>query len=84
MCYNYSCELKFHKPNRAITFLRIYKSEETGYYGRRCISEKVISQIKIKLKGTKNTLRKAHPIFIREMNTAIRKAKKMYPNLKKF
>lgn len=84
MCYYYTCEVKFDffKDNRAISFLRIYKGKEL--WSRRFIEEKVISQIKIKLRGTKNTLRNAHPIFIKEMNTAIRKAKKAYPNLKKF
>jgi hypothetical protein len=83
MCYYYTCEVKFQpKECRAITFLRVYEGKEL--WSRRFIEEKVISQIKIKIKGTKNTLRNAHPIFIKQMNTAIRKSKKIYPNLKKF
>jgi hypothetical protein len=86
MCYYYDCEIKFQYPkyNRAITFLRIYQRQEgRERWARLCINEKVISQVKFKFHGTKNNLRKAHAIFIKQMNTAIRKAKKIYPNLQK-
>lgn len=61
--------------------MRIYEGKER--WARRRISEKVISQIRIKPKGTKKNHKNSIPLLIKQMNTAIRKAKKIYPNLQK-